>query len=570
MSRRISEKIVEWLKDRTNIGHIPFFKVPYTYFNLDLWLGAIVAASFFWLALTGLLLILYYRPEAPLESTKQTLFERPFGGVLLTSHLYAAHFMILATVVHAFRNLFKGVYKRPRELVWILGVATGFMALQTAFFGYSLVGDRIAKEAINIGSALTIRSLGEALGIYLVSAVFSLDPGETYYRVFAMHIIFATILFLLFMAHFGLFELHGPAPREEETNWKVDPPKIDQNRKDLAPWFPVNLVFILSVTFSVWGLILIVDSLAMRFADLLPPLFKPYPVEAEDFTPMPPWFFLFAYRIFQFTFLTLPHPQVPQLLQFIVAMILPPLILIALPFIDRNDSRHPLDRPVPVILGALMFIYFFQLTIWALIEPGIPIKFLQALVVMVPPFLAVTVGYRILRRIKLGHEVTPKEMLAGAAIISGGTILIIAAAMATGITGLAEEIIIGVFGLAMAITFIGWLASKLTPEEAPKVVENKNPDESLPSYLLGIAVLELLIGLFAFFSLIAIAIIDPVGYMIQAAGMLGLLFFSAAGLAYSVFRALIAEKLPPADLFTEIKPHLPVFIAFLIVVIVVL
>lgn len=570
MAKSVSERIVDWLRDRTNIGHIPFFKVPYTYFNLDLWLGAIVAASFFWLAITGLLLVLYYRPEAPLESTKQILFERPFGGLLLTSHLYAAHFMILATIVHAFRNLFKGIYKRPRELVWILGVATGFMALQTAFFGYSLVGDRIAKEAINIGSALTVRSLGESLGIYLVSALFSIDPGETYFRLLAMHIIFATILFLLFMAHFGLFELHGPAPREEETNWRVDPPRIDQNRGDLAPWFPVNLVFILSVTFSVWGLILIVDSLAMKYADLLPPLFKPYPVEAEDFTPLPPWFFLFAYRIFQFTFLTLPHPEVPQLLQFIVAMVLPPLILVALPFIDRSSSRHPLDRPVPVIIGALMFIYFFQLTIWALIEPGIPIRFLQALVVMLPPFLAVTVGYRILRRLRLGREVPLKEVLAGAGIISGGTVLVIAAALAAGIAGLAEEIIVGLLGLAMAVAFIGWLASKLTTEEAPKVVENKDPDDSLPSYLLGIAVLELFIGLFALFSLIAIAVIDPVAFTIQATAMLGLLFFSAAGLAYTIFRALVAEKLPPADFFTEVKPHLPVFIAFLIVVLVVL
>ena len=566
----VVERVIQWLKERTNIDHVPFIKVPYTYFNLDLWLGAIVAASFFWLAMTGLLLILYYRPEAPLESTKQTLFERPFGGVLLTSHLYAAHFMLIATIIHAFRNLFKGIYKRPRELVWILGVITGFMALQTAFFGYSLVGDRIAKEAINIGSTLTIRSLGEQLGIYLVSAVFSLNPDETYYRVFAMHVIFATILFLLFVTHFGLFEQHGPAPREEETKWSIEPEKIDQKRKDLAPWFPVNFVFVLSVTFTVWGLILLVDSLAMRFADLLPPLFKPYPVEAEDFTPMPPWFFLFAYRIFQFTFLTLPNPTVPQLLQFIVAMVLPPLILIGLPFIDRGKSRHPLDRPLPVILGALMFIYFWQLTFWALIEPGIPIRLLQALVVLLPPALVVFIGYRILRRIKLGYHVTPKEILAGGIVAAGGTVLIIALAAIAGIPRLGEEIIIGLLGFGMGAAFLGWLASKMEPDEPPKVVENQDPDAALPGYLLAVAVIELFLALFALVGLVAIAVIDPVAFMIQAAGLLALLFLAAGGLAYSIFRALVAEKLPPADPFTELKPHLLVFIAVLLLVTVIL
>jgi len=566
----VLERIVEWLKERTNIEHVPFVRVPYTYFNLDMWLGAIVAASFFWLAMTGLLLILYYRPEAPLESTKQTLFERPFGGVLLTSHLYAAHFMLIAAIIHASRNLFKGIYKRPRELVWILGVITGFMALQTAFFGYSLVGDRIAKEAINIGSTLTIRSLGEQIGIYLVSAVFSLDPEETYYRVFAMHVIFATILFLLFVAHFGLFEQHGPAPREEETNWSIEPERIDQNRKDLAPWFPVNVVFILAVTFTVWGLILLVDSLAMRFADLLPPLFKPYPVEAEDFTPMPPWFFLFAYRIFQFTFLTLPSPTVPQLLQFIVSMVLPPLILILLPFIDRGKSRHPLDRPVPVIVGALMFIYFWQLTIWALIEPGIPIKFLQALVVMLPPALVLIAGYRVLRRIRMGQKVTPMQVLLNGLAAALGTVLIIMIAAAAGIPALTEEIIIGLLGFGMGAAFIGWLAGKLETEEPPKVVDNPDPDSAIPGYLLAVAAFELFLAVFAVVGLVVIALVDPVAYMVQAAGLLALLFLAAGGLAYNIFRGLVAEKLPPADPFTELKPHLLVFIAVILLVTIIL
>jgi quinol-cytochrome oxidoreductase complex cytochrome b subunit len=569
LARGLARRAWEWLYERAGIEHIPFYRVPYTYFNLDLWLGAIVAASFFWLAITGLLLLFYYNPSEPLESTKATIFERPFGALILTSHLYAAHFMLIGVFLHAFRNLFKGAYKRPRELVWILGVLTGFLALQTAFFGYSLAGDRIAEEAINIGRALNLRGLGETIGLYVINALFTLDPEQQYYRLLAIHVLSATLLFLLFALHFGLFEMHGPTPREDETKWRVEPSKIPQDRPDLAPWFPVNLVFILAVTFSVWGLIVFVAGLAQRYAEMLPPLFSPYPVEAEDFVPRPPWFFLYAYRIFQFTFLTLPVESVPQLLQLIVSMVLPPLILIAIPFIDRAASRHPLDRPLITLIGMLMLVYFFQLTFWGLIEAGKPFGLNETLVALAPPFFLATGGLYLLLRAWRGQTIELGRLLAVAGYVAAGSILPLLIAIARGLTGLGEEMMTGLLGFAMTMVLLGWIAAKMRVEEPPKVVENKDPDEAIPGYLLLVGIFEFAVAVFSTVALVAIALIDPVAFAVEATVLTGLLLLAAGGLAHLVFRALVAEKLPPGDFVSEIKPHLipilAVILAFILV-----
>ena len=566
------KKAWDWLYERSGLDHIPFYKVPYTYFNLDLWLGGIVAASFFWLAITGLLLLFYYSPAEPLESTKATIFERPFGAMILTSHLYAAHFMLIAAIVHATRNLLKGAYKRPRELVWIMGVLTGFLALQTAFFGYSLVGDRIAEEAVNIGKALNLRGLGETIGLYVINALFTLDPEQQYFRLLAIHVFSATLLFLMFMLHFGLFEMHGPAPKEEETGWKVEPSKVDQNRPDIAPWFPVNFVFILALTLSVWGLIVFVAGIAQRFAEALPPLLSPYPVEAEDFVPRPPWFFLYAYRIFQFTFLTLPVESVPQLLQLLVSMVLPVVILIALPFIDRAGSRHPLDRPLATIVGVLMLVYFAQLTFWGFIEAGKPFGLNETLVALAPPFFAVTGGMYLLRKVWTGRSVEAVDMAAVAGYVVAGSLLPFLIGMARGLPSLGEEAATGLLGLGLTVVILGWIAMKMRqPQGRGKATEAagaksvaSNPDDDIPGYLLAIGVAEFAIVVFSAVSLAAIAVIDPVAFAVEATLLTGLLLLAGGGLAHLIFRALVAGRVPPEGFIGEVKPHILPLLAALI------
>ncbi|MEB3859690.1 MAG: hypothetical protein LRS43_00605, partial [Desulfurococcales archaeon] len=58
--RRLLRDSWKWIQERTGLDRLPFFRVPYNYMSLGFWLGAIVAASFMLLAITGLLLLFYY------------------------------------------------------------------------------------------------------------------------------------------------------------------------------------------------------------------------------------------------------------------------------------------------------------------------------------------------------------------------------------------------------------------------------------------------------------------------------------------------------------------------------
>ncbi|MFZ8792994.1 MAG: cytochrome b N-terminal domain-containing protein [Acidilobaceae archaeon] len=181
MARRVYELLV----DRAGLNRLPFRSVPYSYVSVEFWLGAIVASAFAWLAISGILLLLYYDYTDPAEANRRLLESKPFFRALPVSHRVAAKIMILGAIAHLHRNFLVGAYGKPREILWILGVLAGFMALQTAFFGYAAIGDKIAVEAINIGIGFVSSSLGEYFGKVLAALAFDVSEATRYLRVVA-------------------------------------------------------------------------------------------------------------------------------------------------------------------------------------------------------------------------------------------------------------------------------------------------------------------------------------------------------------------------------------------------
>ena len=202
----IARRVYELLVDKAGLNKLPFRSVPYGYVSLEFWLGAIVASAFAWLAISGILLLLYYDYTNPAEANRRLLETKPFFRAILVSHCIAAEIMILGAIAHLLRNFLVGAYGKPREILWIVGVLAGFIALQTAFFGYAAIGDKIAVEAINIGIGFVSSSLGEYFGKVVAALAFDVSEATRYLRVIAIHVAFALILGLLFVLHFTLFE----------------------------------------------------------------------------------------------------------------------------------------------------------------------------------------------------------------------------------------------------------------------------------------------------------------------------------------------------------------------------
>ena len=150
------DRISGWFRERLGMEDLPFFRTPDYMYHVGYWLGSLVAAAFAYEVVSGLMLLLYYYPESPYDQTLYIMDKVPYGSVLLFSHLYGAYIMIFLVYVHMFRNYFVGAYKRPREILWILGVILLALTLGASFVGYSLIGDVLGVDALGVGKGLVL------------------------------------------------------------------------------------------------------------------------------------------------------------------------------------------------------------------------------------------------------------------------------------------------------------------------------------------------------------------------------------------------------------------------------
>ncbi len=117
-------------------------------------LGGVSFLLFTILAITGALLMFYYRPavEYAYNDIKDMRFVVSYGMFLRNMHRWAAHGMVLAVILHMVRVFYTGAYKPPREFNWCVGVLLLVFTLFLSFTGYLLPWDQLAYWAVTIGT----------------------------------------------------------------------------------------------------------------------------------------------------------------------------------------------------------------------------------------------------------------------------------------------------------------------------------------------------------------------------------------------------------------------------------
>ena len=80
---------------------------------------------------TGILLLLYYRPsaETAFESVQFIITEVQFGWLIRSVHSWSANLMIATLFIHMFSVYFMRAYRRPREITWLSGVLLLLLAV---------------------------------------------------------------------------------------------------------------------------------------------------------------------------------------------------------------------------------------------------------------------------------------------------------------------------------------------------------------------------------------------------------------------------------------------------------
>ncbi len=368
------------------------------------WTGALISIAFIYQVVSGLLLLIYYNPGNPYVSTENIINSVPYGALMSATHLYGAYAMIVLIYVHMFRNYFKGAYKKPRQIQWILGVLLLAVTMGVGYYGYSLPGDVLAYDATDVG-----RGIAQSIplfGNYLVSMGFG-DGTTTglFVRALGLHIILAAVLGGLFGLHFFLAEANNMMPSNREAKYRA--PAMLKDDPSYKPWYPFNFVYMIQLGMFTLGFLILVPSIIALLPNV-PALFSPFPGPPPSsplalyVPPYPPWFLLPIYKAVDFFDFTGSFARLnlygPLLATYFFAII-PLLYFLGLPFIDAKDDLHPISKPLITSFGILSIIYLVILSAWGALTPGVPIPFSEVAVVLGVPFVIVVAGMYGLNRL---------------------------------------------------------------------------------------------------------------------------------------------------------------------------
>lgn len=386
MSENPGRRFVEWVKSRFGLRVNVLRPVPEYSMSPLYWLGALTVIAFLLQVFTGVLMMIYYVPTVDQAySTTQFIIQNvPLGLLLETVHLYGAYAMILLALLHLFRGYFLSVQKKPREMMWVIGMLMGLTTLGMGLTGYLLPWTVVSKSAtdVSIGMLSFIPGQIGSVVTFLVAGDGSSAAELT--RFFDLHIVVlpAALLSLLALKLF-LFEAHGAA----------EPVTGSKESKEIS-WFPTVYLYFAMLGSVFIAIIVVAASL---FPLSLPAQFSPE--AAAGFVPQPDWYFLWIYQILKFH--SFEGNGIYSALGLVTILI---AVLVLLPFIDRGHARNPGSRPFYTTVGIMAVAELVALTIWGYLTPGQVIPDAEAIEVTGIVALAAALASAFLLRIVRGFQ----------------------------------------------------------------------------------------------------------------------------------------------------------------------
>ena len=118
-------------------------------------MGGITFFLFLVEAITGVLLMFYYRPTIEWAYHDMLdLRDVVSFGVLRGIHRWGGHAMVITVMLHMYRVFLTGSYKPPRDFNWCVGVLLLVLTLAFSFTGYLLPWDQLSLWAVTVGANL--------------------------------------------------------------------------------------------------------------------------------------------------------------------------------------------------------------------------------------------------------------------------------------------------------------------------------------------------------------------------------------------------------------------------------
>ncbi len=201
------QNFVGWIDDRfpmTKVWneHLAQYYAPKN-FNFWYFMGSLAMLMLVLQIFTGVWLAMSYKPDAEMAfgSVEYIMRDVDWGWLIRYMHSTGASAFFMVIYLHMFRGLMYGSHRKPRELLWIIGVIIYLAMMATAFMGYLLPWGQMsywgAQVIVNLFSAVPV--IGPDLGVWIRGDYVISDA--TLNRFFALHFLLPFVLAALVFVH---------------------------------------------------------------------------------------------------------------------------------------------------------------------------------------------------------------------------------------------------------------------------------------------------------------------------------------------------------------------------------
>jgi len=349
--------LIGWIDERFPLTrlwneHLAKYYAPKN-FNLWYFFGSLALLVLVMQIVTGIFLTMHYKPDAALAfaSVEYIMRDVEWGWLIRYMHSTGASAFFIIIYLHMFRGLMYGSFKKPRELLWLIGMFIYLTLMAEAFMGYLLPWGQMsywgAQVIINLFGAIPY--IGPDLAVWIRGDYVVSDA--TLNRFFAFHVIALPLVLvgLVFLHIMALHEVGSNNPDGIEIKADRD---ADGNPRDGVPFHPYYtvkdivgaVVFLLLFTVVVFY----VPEMGGYFLEHnnfveANPLLTP-----EHISPL--WYFTPFYTVLR----AIPDPWYG-----VLAMTASILILFFLPWIDRNPVKSVRYRSFLYKVNLAFFVIAF-------------------------------------------------------------------------------------------------------------------------------------------------------------------------------------------------------------------
>jgi len=314
--------------------------------------------------LTGIFLTMNYKPAAAdaFASVEYIMRDVEWGWLIRYMHSTGASFFFIVVYLHMFRAMLYGSYKKPRELIWLIGMLIFFVLMAEGFAGYLLPWGQMSYWGAQVIISLfgAIPFVGEALvewirGDYAISDI-------TLNRFFAFHVILLPLILvaLVFVHIVALHHVGSNNPDGVEIKENKGPDGVPLDGVAFHPYHTTkDLVGIIVFLMIFSGVVFFAPDMGGYFLEHAN--FEPANTMATPEHIAPVWYYTPYYAILR---------AVPDKFWGFVLFALSVVLPVFLPWLDRSRVKSIRYRGWIYKMALSVFVISFVMLGWLGLQPA--------------------------------------------------------------------------------------------------------------------------------------------------------------------------------------------------------